>query len=379
MSRVVSVSRRATHLIELQRQGFEVLDLPSGSVPREQDMDDTTAVLLDVGDLEKTASTVRAIRTLDPTVPVVVLGGSEEDWTALESDGHTLVVVPPVSFEQVAAALRSLDPPSPSTVSVETVLEAVTLGAPEVGQSDTDQADASDEPSDRESADASERAKFPVVDQPVSKDAAGPPADASVRTAGPTTGAPIQRRLNQILARGAHRSATVTAAGEGQDWRDAAGLVLNAVADLPSPAEASDSLAHALLDVVAADAVAILVSDDDRWRVSGGVGVRPIETRLTLAAEDWLISELQLGLPVVAIPDTDARRAELAFTPLARQTSLLGALLSDSQVLAIVGRNSAPFESDEVADVLECLRRRVCALTEALDARDVARRLARFL
>jgi hypothetical protein len=133
-----------------------------------------------------------------------------------------------------------------------------------------------------------------------------------------------------------------------------------------------------LLDVVAADAVAIMVSDD-RWRVSGGVGVRPIETRLTLTAEDWLISELQLGLPVVAIPDTDARRAELAFTPLARQTSLLGALLSDGQVLAIVGRNSAPFESDEVADVLECLRRRVCALTEALDARDVARRLARFL
>jgi hypothetical protein len=367
MSRVLAVTRRSTHVLELRRQGFDVVDLRPGAVPGESDVVGAAAVLVDVGDLTKTKAIVAAIRSHDEQVPAVVLGRKDGDWLSLEADGHTLLVVPPVSFSQVAGAIRALasppqpvpevtgEPPARPLQPVAEVIEPSSAGSNAV------------EPTSVVASTTTLADPVPPVD-PVDPVAATVPATA--------------RRRSRIRGRSARRRPPLTVeapATDVLDWRAAASLMLTGLDTVPGPGAVSDALATELCAIAQGEAAAVMVSEDECWRVEGGVSLRPIEYRLTLSAGDWVVAQLSTALPVVAVADTDVVRAQLALTPLARYRSLLAVAFADGAGLGLVGRNHAPFESEEVVAVLHRLRRGSTDLAEALEARRVARGLVRYL
>ena len=71
-----------------------------------------------------------------------------------------------------------------------------------------------------------------------------------------------------------------------------------------------------------ADAGAILVPDGDVWRVAAGVAIRPLEHRLQLTQESWLVENVASAGKGIIIEDSDVARENLRGSPLAsRPTS----------------------------------------------------------
>jgi hypothetical protein len=367
MSRVLAVTRRATHVLELRRQGFDVIDLRPGAVPNKSDVVGAVAVLVDLGDLAKTRATLGAVRSHNAQVPAVVLGHKDGDWLSLEADGHTLLVVPPVSFSQVAGAIRTLA--SPPEASPEAPPAATGEPLPRTLQPVAAFEPSASEPTAADLAGVGVTTTTLVDPVPMAE-----PAAATALATAP--------RRGRIRGRSARRRPPVTVevpAADVLDWRAAASLMLTRLDTVPGPGAVSDELATELCAIAEGEAAAVMVAEDGCWRVEGGVGLRPIEYRLTLSSSDWVVAQLSAALPVVAVADTDVVRAQLALTPLARYRSLLAVAFADGDCLGLVGRNHAPFESGEVVAVLHRLRRGSADLAEALDARRVARGLVRYL
>jgi hypothetical protein len=368
MARVLAVTRRPNHVLELRRLGFDVQDLRPDAVPTETDVDESVAVLVDVGDLTRTRATLNVVRSYNAEVPAVVLGAPGDDWLDLENDGRTLLVVPPVSFAQVAVALRTLAALPVDRIPISTDLEQPVPAAPP--QHSEDAQVPAEEPDIVQPADSSSATRSTAVTPSLASDEGGrTPRGGAVRRSRPTWRSGRRRQ-----------SATMDMTlDEFPDWRAATELVLTHLATVSAAPAVCDGLAAELCAVAQAGAAAILVAEDGCWRVEGGIGLRPIEYRLTLSRTDWVIAQLSVELPVVAIPNTDLVRAQLALTPLARHRSLLAVVFADGGCLALIARDCAPFESEEVAAVLHRLRGESSVLAEALEARRVARRLVHFL
>jgi hypothetical protein len=317
--RVLAVTPYPTRALELRREQFEVADARTPSDVGNGVAQSVDGALLELSDLTDVLGVITTLRSSAPQLPIVVLGPPDETWRALEQDGFTVVVAPPVSFEQIAGALRTLIRPAP---------------APSEGSSEAEQ---------RRTTDVSEPAELPPPerDQPAERiELPGPPRP---------------------------------------DWRASAIELVSQLAETPTVAEVCDELCLTLAETCTADAVAVLVRSGDRWLVEGSVGLRPLEHRLNLGEDDWLVQKLRGGPPVLVIPDTDLVRSQLAFTPLASRASLLAVCFGDQELLLLAGRDSAPFARKDVTTVTNLVSDETARLTEALDTRALARELARFL
>ncbi len=368
MAHVLAVTRRPNHVLELRRQGFDVQDLRPDAVPTKTDVDDAVAVLVDVGDLTRTRATLDVVRSYSTEVPAVILGAPGDDWLDLENDGRTLLVVPPVSFSQVAVALRTLAKPQLDPIPAPTNPEPPGPVTPSQPPEETQVATA--EPHSLEPFAGAQTASATAVSPSVATDPGG---------RAPRAQEPRRGRASWRAGRRRQSVTTEPPSEEPIDWRPAADLMLTQLATVPAAPAVCDELAADLCAVGQAGAAAVLVAEDGCWRVEGGIGLRPIEYRLTLSNTDWVVSQLSVELPVVAIPNTDLVRAQLALTPLARHRSLLVVVFAGGGCLALIARDCTPFESDEVAAVLQRLRGQSSVLSEALEARRLARRLVHFL
>src|SRR6185437_4538794 len=67
----------------------------------------------------------------------------------------------------------------------------------------------------------------------------------------------------------------------------AVATLLDRRSELFGVAETAQVLAEEVIERGEADAAAVLVPDGGRWRVSGGVGLRPLERRLLLDTSHW--------------------------------------------------------------------------------------------
>ena len=325
MPRVLAVTPYPTRALELRREQFEVVDARTPADVGSGVALSVGGALIELPDLTGVLSVITTLRSSVPKLPIVVLGPPEETWLGLEKDGFTVVVVPPVSFEQIAGALRALIRP---------------VSAPSNGSSEVELLAATDE--------------FGPTEVP-------PPEP--VRPTEPTE--PIGPPEPIEPPR--------------QGWRASAIELARQLGETPTVTDVCDELCRTLTRTCPVDAVAVLVRTDDRWLVEGSVGLRPLEHRLNLGEGDWLVQELRGGPPVLVVPDTDLARSQLAFTPLASRASLLAICFGDQQSLLLAGRNGEPFSRKDVTKVTSHVAGETERLTLALDARALARKLARFL
>lgn len=128
-----------------------------------------------------------------------------------------------------------------------------------------------------------------------------------------------------------------------------------------------------------ADAGALLVPDDGRWRVAAGVGLRPLEHRYELDARSWLVAEVAQGNKGVIVEDSDIARERLQGAPLASWRHLLAAPVPDVAALFILARRDDPAFTEKDLTKLAVIGTEASSLlAAALETRALARRLQEF-
>lgn len=148
--------------------------------------------------------------------------------------------------------------------------------------------------------------------------------------------------------------------------------------DLFGVADTAQALADEIVERAEADAAAVLVPDGGVWRVSGGVGLRPLERRLVLDASHWLISEIAMGGRALLIEDTDVLRPKLAGAPLAAWRHLLAVPVPGVRAAVVLARGyeAGQFGEPDLNAVVEPIRDGAALLQTALQIRRLARVLA---
>jgi hypothetical protein len=154
--------------------------------------------------------------------------------------------------------------------------------------------------------------------------------------------------------------------------------LLDRRAQLFGVAETAQVLADEVIERGEADAAAVLVPDGSRWRVSGGVGLRPLERRLLLDTSHWLISEIAVGGRALLIEDTDIVRPRLAGAPLAAWRHLLAVPVPSIRATVVLarGQEAARFTEKDLAAVVPLVAEAGPLLQAALQMRELARALA---
>jgi hypothetical protein len=147
--------------------------------------------------------------------------------------------------------------------------------------------------------------------------------------------------------------------------------------ELYGVSDTAQVLADDVIERADADAAAILVPDGPIWRVSGGVGLRPLERRLILEDAHWLITEIGAAGRAVLIEDTDIVRQQLAGAPLAAWRHLLAVPVPDVRAIVVLarGHEAGPFTDQDLAAVIEPVQEAAVLLRQALQIRRLARRL----
>ena len=158
---------------------------------------------------------------------------------------------------------------------------------------------------------------------------------------------------------------------------EAVRTLLDRRSELFGVAETAQILAEEVIERGEADAAAVLVPDGPRWRVGGGVGLRPLERRLLLDTSHWLIAEIAVGGRALLIEDTDIVRPRLAGAPLAAWRHLLAVPVPPLRATVVLarGQEAARFTEKDLAAVVPLVAEAKPLLAAALRMRELARAL----
>lgn len=224
----------------------------------------------------------------------------------------------------------------------------------------------------------------PARPEPLAPRESGPPpAPARPYGPGPATKSPGKSRGRGRDAREQHPGFTPAAGLHAAPPLEApsdavhvlARMLLDRRAELFGVTETAQVLADEVIERGEADAAAILVPDGARWRVSGGVGLRPLERRLLLDTSHWLISEIAVGGRALLIEDTDIVRPRLAGAPLAAWRHLLAVPVPAIRAAVVLarGQEAARFTEKDLAAVVPVVSEAGPLLQAALLTRELAR------
>ena len=114
--------------------------------------------------------------------------------------------------------------------------------------------------------------------------------------------------------------------------------------------------------------------------MAGGVGLRPLEFRLQLTDESWLIANIANAGKGVIIEDSDVARHDLRGAPLASRTHLMAVPVSGVRGVLLLSRDRAePFTEASLGALAGLAEEAAPLLRQAMDIRTLARALARHL
>jgi hypothetical protein len=183
----------------------------------------------------------------------------------------------------------------------------------------------------------------------------------------------LEQRLDAEAAAGA------VGPGAGQPRTpDLVSMLLERTDELYGVVDTAQVLADDVVERADADAAAVLVPDGPVWRVSAGVGLRPLERRLVLDESHWMITEIASTGRAVLVEDTDIVRQQLAGAPLAAWRHLLAVPVPDVRAAVILarGQEAGPFTDRDLTAVVPTVREAATLLAQALEARRLARMLS---
>jgi hypothetical protein len=150
------------------------------------------------------------------------------------------------------------------------------------------------------------------------------------------------------------------------------------IAQVFGVADTAQVLADEVVERADADAAAILVPDGTVWRVSGGVGLRPLERRLVLDSTHWLVGEIAVQGRALLVEDTDIVRPKLVGAPLAAWRHLLAVPVPEVHAAVVLarGHEAGPFTEQDLAIIVGPVREAAALLRAAIQARHLARLLS---
>jgi hypothetical protein len=155
--------------------------------------------------------------------------------------------------------------------------------------------------------------------------------------------------------------------------------LLPRLSELDGVATTSDVIVKGAADRTGADGAVLLLPDDGRWRVAGGIGLRPVETRFQLPEDSWLVREIALRAQGAIIEDTDIARSRLRGAPLASWRHLMAAPVPRIGGLLLLARKSdPPFDEASLRELVEVTAEATPLLAAAVDVRSLARMLDGF-
>ncbi len=129
--------------------------------------------------------------------------------------------------------------------------------------------------------------------------------------------------------------------------------LIGRVSELDGVAATSDVIVKGAVERAGADAGVMLLPDQSRWRVAGGTGLRPVETRFELTEDSWLVKEIALAAKGMIVEDTDIARSRLRGAPLASWRHLMAAPVTGTGAVVLLARkNDPPF--DEAVPARAC-------------------------
>jgi ApbE superfamily uncharacterized protein (UPF0280 family) len=170
----------------------------------------------------------------------------------------------------------------------------------------------------------------------------------------------------------------MTGPTDGGDLPSLVATLSRRCGELFGVADTAQVLADDLVERAEADAAAVLVPDGPIWRVSGSVGLRPLERSAALDATHWVITEIALGGQVLLLQDTALARPKLAGAPLATWRHLLAVPVPRVQALVMLARGPAasPFGEADLAQVVAPVSEAADLLATAIQTRHLARLLS---
>ena len=156
--------------------------------------------------------------------------------------------------------------------------------------------------------------------------------------------------------------------------------LLGRVPDLLGVNVIADAVAEDACARVGGRGSAVIIADQDCYVVAGGVGLRPLETRLQLDASHWLVREVVRAKHGVIVEDTDIARRDLAGAPLGALQHLLAVPLVEADGLVMVARDNegAAFTSTELAAIARLASEASGPLHEAVQVRQLGRALTQL-
>jgi hypothetical protein len=129
-----------------------------------------------------------------------------------------------------------------------------------------------------------------------------------------------------------------------------------------------------------ADGGVLLVPDGKLWRVAAGVGIRPLEYRLQLTQDSWLIENIAGAGKGILVQDSDVARQNLRGAPLASHAHLLAVPVPEIHAVLLLARDrDEPFTEQTLAELADLAAESAPLLQKAIDLRNLARGLARHL
>ena len=140
--------------------------------------------------------------------------------------------------------------------------------------------------------------------------------------------------------------------------------------DLAGVAETAQVIVEQALELTGADSAALLVPDGQRWRVAADIGLRPVERRLELLPDSWLVTQVAQPEKGLLIEGTDIARRQLAGAPLASRKHLLAVAIPGSRALLLLARRADPaFVERNLDDASVLCKEAQAYLADALTVR----------
>ncbi|GAC1440574.1 MAG: hypothetical protein NVS3B26_10140 [Mycobacteriales bacterium] len=228
-------------------------------------------------------------------------------------------------------------------------------------------------------------------DLDTSSDEATAPAPAlrdAVAAVMPTLAAAVEPEASSVDAspprrsRARHRveARTPSRAAEIQPGAatDLVALLLSRLSELTSLSDVAAVILADAVDTCRAQAGALLVADGQTWTVQASHALRPLEARVRVAGDSWLIERvIGQGLGLL-VQGSDIARQRLAGLPVASWENLAAVPVGGGLGLVLLGAQDHPFSEADLSALVAIDDEATELITRAVELRTLARALSAF-
>jgi len=327
-------------------------------------------VVLDLESAEVTLAAIETLTAAGVDAPIIVIATDTDGWDELLSlhpdlSLVSLPIMPAALLSAVDRAVRraQLDPTPASVVattkSSDLVVDALVVAEPE-----------------------------PAVDpglstgpfiSPKQPTTVPPPRPRKSQAAPAATSAVAVTPTSRVEAPEPEPRSAQLAVDPRQALMKVVRTLQHDVVRLGRVPEVAEVLRHLCVSAVACDASAVLVPDGDVWRVSASAHLRPLEERLQISSDHWLVTEVVEANSGVLIKNTDIARTRLSGSPLASWPNLMALPVAEARALVLLARQDKGFNRKDLVRARQEVDSYGRQLLDAIDVRDLARKMIEFV